>query len=141
MARLVVRDNDGVDEVLAERIVDEVIKFVVTAVTAATATGRHLHLARTVYAGWRALILHTETYRQPCASVARFVDHGPEGPETLKRDADTLDRTMEAIREAGYAPDAYLWGTLADTEIHAGDCMHSECTEGGSACAAPPPAG
>ncbi|WP_371644768.1 MULTISPECIES: hypothetical protein [unclassified Streptomyces] len=136
VARLVVRDNDGVDEVLAERIVDEAIKFVVTA---ATATGRQLRPSKTVDMGWHALILHTEMYRQLCASVARFVDHRPEGPETLKRDADTLDRTMEAIREAGYEPDAYLWGVLADAEIHAGDCMHSECTEGGSACAAPPP--
>jgi len=135
VVHLVVRDNTGVNEALATRIVDEALKFVATA---ATATGRHLRPSKTVDMGWHALILHTAMYRSLCASAGRFVDHRPEGPETLRRDADTLDHTMDAIREAGYEPDAYLWGPLADTEIHAGDCMHSECTEGGSACAAPP---
>ncbi|MFF7610761.1 glycine-rich domain-containing protein [Streptomyces lavendulae] len=132
---LVVRDNEGVEEALAARIVDEALKFVATA---ATATGRHLRPSKLVDMGWHALILHTEMYRGVCAAAGRFVDHRPEGPETLRRDADTLDRTMDAIREAGYEPDTYLWGPLADTEIQAGDCMHTECTEGGSGCAAPP---
>ncbi|MFJ7159753.1 hypothetical protein ACIQUQ_33035 [Streptomyces sp. NPDC101118] len=137
VVHLVMRDNDGVDEPLAVRIVDEAIKFVAAA---ATTTGRHLRPSKTVDMGWHALILHTAMYRSLCASLGRFVDHRPEGPETLRRDADTLDLTMAAIRDAGYEPDAYLWGPLADAEIHAGDCMHSECTEGGSACTAPPAA-
>ncbi|MCX4780040.1 hypothetical protein [Streptomyces sp. NBC_01264] len=135
VTHLVQRDNDGIDEALAARIVDEALKFVAAA---ATSTGRHLRPSKTVDMGWHALILHTEMYREVCGGVGRFVDHRPEGPETLRRDADTLDSTMDAIREAGYEPDAYLWGPLADTEIHAGDCMHSECTSGGSGCAAPP---
>ncbi|MEV0410778.1 hypothetical protein AB0I68_08195 [Streptomyces sp. NPDC050448] len=133
---LVVRDNEGIDEPLATRIVDEALKFTAAAGQSA---GRHLRPSKLVDMGWHALILHTAVYRELCAAVGRFVDHRPEGPETLKRDATTLDLTMDAIREAGYEPDAYLWGPLADTEIQAGDCMHSECTEGGSACAAPPP--
>jgi len=135
VVHLVQRDNDGVDEPLAVRIVDEALKFTAAA---GQSTGRHLRPSKLVDLGWHALILHTAMYRELCAAVGRFVDHRPEGPETLRRDADTLDRTMDAIREAGYEPDAYLWGPLADTEIHAGDCMHSECTEGGSNCAAPP---
>lgn len=135
-AHLVRRDNEGVDQLLAERIVDEALKFVAAA---ATSTGRHLRPSKTVDMGWHAVILHTQVYRELCGALGRFVDHRPEGPETLRRDADALDRTLDAIRAAGYAPDAYLWGPLADMEIHAGDCMHSECTEGGSACAAPPP--
>ncbi|MFF4421901.1 hypothetical protein ACFY04_14135 [Streptomyces sp. NPDC001549] len=137
VVHLVQRDNDGVEEALAVRIVDEALKFVDTATQA---TGRHLRPSKLVDLGWHALILHTALYRELCIAGGRFVDHRPEGPETLRRDADTLDRTMHAIREAGYEPDAYLWGPSADTEVHAGDCMHSECTEGGSACAAPPPA-
>lgn len=136
VAHLVQRDNDGIDEALAARIVNEALKFVAAA---GQATGRHLRPSRVVDIGWHALILHTAMYRELCRHTGRFVDHRPEGPATLRRAADTLDRTMEAIREAGYEPDAYLWGALADTEIHGGDCMHSECTEGGSACAAPPP--
>ncbi|MFD6968400.1 hypothetical protein [Streptomyces sp. NPDC059949] len=135
VAHLVQRDNEGVDEALAVRITDEALKFVAAA---AQSTGRHLRPSKTVDIGWHALILHTQMYRLLCTSLGRFVDHRPEGPETLKRDADTLDSTMDAIRAAGYEPDAYLWGPLADTDIHAGDCMHSECTEGGSNCAAPP---
>ncbi|GGT05730.1 MULTISPECIES: glycine-rich domain-containing protein [Streptomyces] len=133
--QLVVRDNDGIDEALAERIVDEALKFVAAA---ARTAGRHLRPSKTVDIGWHALILHTAMYRSLCSSIGRFVDHRPEGPATLRRDADTLDRTLDAIREAGYQPDSYLWGSPADTEVRAGDCMHSECTEGGSGCAAPP---
>lgn len=135
VVHLVQRDNEGVERALAERITDEALKFVAAA---ATTTSRHLRPSKVVDMGWHALILHTAMYRELCSGLGRFVDHRPEGPETLRRDADTLDRTMDAIREAGYEPDAYLWGPLADTEIHAGDCMHSECTEGGSNCAAPP---
>ncbi|MFK0252535.1 glycine-rich domain-containing protein [Streptomyces sp. NPDC090445] len=135
VVHLVQRDNDGVEDAMATRIVDEALKFVAAA---GRSTGRHLRPSKTVDMSWHALILHTAMYRELCSALGRFVDHRPEGPETLRRDADTLGRTMEAIREAGYEPDAYLWGPLADTEIQAGDCMHSECTEGGSACAAPP---
>ncbi|MFG2880138.1 glycine-rich domain-containing protein [Streptomyces sp. NPDC048337] len=135
VVHLVQRDNDGVEEALAVRIVDEALKFVAAATQA---RGRHLRPSKAVDLGWHALILHTALYRELCTGRGRFVDHRPEGPESLRRDADTLNLTMEAIREAGYEPDAYLWGPLADTEVHAGDCMHSECTEGGSGCAAPP---
>lgn len=135
VVHLVQRDNDGIDEPLAIRIVDEALKFTAAA---AKSTGRHLRPSKAVDMGWHALILHTAMYRWLCAGLGRFVDHRPEGPETLRRDADTLHLTMDAIRDAGYEPDAYLWGPLADTEIHAGDCMHSECTDGGSNCAAPP---
>ncbi|MGW2580640.1 hypothetical protein ACWCYZ_04750 [Streptomyces virginiae] len=135
VVRLVQRDNDGIDEPLAARIVDEALKFTAAA---AKSTGRHLRPSKAVDMGWHALILHTEMYRALCAGLGRFIDHRPEGPETLRRDATTLDLTTEAIRDAGYEPDAYLWGPLADAELHAGDCMHSECTSGGSGCAAPP---
>ncbi|MFJ9545033.1 glycine-rich domain-containing protein [Streptomyces erythrochromogenes] len=134
---LVQRDNDGLGKMLAVGIVDEALKFVAAA---AQATGRHLRPSKAVDMGWHALILHTAMYRELCSARGRFVDHRPEGPETLRRDAATLEFTMSAIREAGYEPDPFLWGPLSDTEIQTGDCMHSECTEGGSACAAPPAA-
>lgn len=131
VVHLVQRDNDGVDEALAIRIVDEALKFLAAA---GRSEGRNLRPSKTVDLGWHALILHTAMYRKLCAAIGRIIDHRPEGPQTLRRDATTLALTMAAIREAGYEPDAYLWGPLADTEIHAGDCMHSECTEGGSNC-------
>lgn len=98
VVHLVQRDNEGIDLALAERITDEAIKFVAAA---ATATGRHLRPSKAVDMGWHALILHTAMYRGLCASLGRFVDHRPEGPETLRRDADTLDHAMDAIRGPG----------------------------------------
>lgn len=136
VAALVVRDNE-VTEDLAERITDEALKFLSAAATNTT-PGRHLRPSKTVDMGWHALILHTELYAGLCRQLGRTIHHRPEGPETLRRDATKLADTVASIREAGFEPDEYLWGALADTEITAGDCMHSECTDGGSNCAAPP---
>ncbi|ATZ23412.1 hypothetical protein SLAV_07545 [Streptomyces lavendulae subsp. lavendulae] len=107
MVHLVQRDNDGVEEALAVRIVDEALKFVAAATRA---TGRRLRPSKLVELGWHALILRTAVYRELCTAGGRFVDHRPEGPDTLRRHADTLTHTMDAIREAGYEPDQYLWG-------------------------------
>ncbi|MGA5598484.1 hypothetical protein ACPCSE_30040 [Streptomyces cellulosae] len=135
IAALVVRDNEGVTTIeLGMRIVDEALKFLVAA--ANNTKNRQLRPSKTVDMGWHALILHTEIYRDVCGNLGQFIHHRPEGPETLRRVATTLDTTQDAIREAGYQPDPYLWGSRADTEIKGGDCMHSECTQDG-ACAAP----
>lgn len=136
VAALVVRDNEGVtDQALALNIVDEALKFLAAA-AGNTGKGKALRPSRVVDMGWHALILHTELYMTLCHKLGRYIHHRPEGPETLRRDATTLDDTTEAIRAAGYAPNEYLWGTRADTEIKGGDCMHSECT-GDGGCTAP----
>lgn len=127
---LVMRDN-SVEQPLAERIVDEALKFIATA---ASTPGTGMRPSKLVDMGWHALILHTSMYEKLCKSQGRFVHHRPEGPTTQRRDDATLDATVAAIRDAGFEPDEYLWSRIADTELQLGDCYHSECTEGGSNC-------
>lgn len=134
VVHLVMRDNEGIDRPLAERIVDEAIKFVVTAATRTSET--RLRPSKIVDLGWHALILHTGLYAKLCERAGGFVHHQPEGPETLRWSATTMTATVDAIHAAGYTTDGELWGDTS--EMAWGDCMHSECTEGGSACCAPP---
>jgi hypothetical protein len=134
VAQLVARDNEGITIELAERITDEAIKYVVTA--AAHSGDKGLRPSKIVDLGWHALILHTEMYAALCAHAGRFVHHRPESQETLRWSATTMAETVAAIQAAGYSIDGELWG---DTSAMSwGDCMHSECTSGGSGCAAPP---
>lgn len=136
VARLVVRDNEGVESHdMAVEIIDEALKFMAAAAKNRT-KGRKLRPSRVVDMGWHALILHTEINARVCGKLGRFIHHRPEGPETLRRDATALDETMAAMRDAGYEPREFYWGTRADTEIRGGDCMHSECT-GDGGCTAP----
>ncbi|MFJ7069219.1 glycine-rich domain-containing protein [Streptomyces sp. NPDC101115] len=134
VVHLVMRDTDGIEQPLAERIVDEALKFVATA---ASGAGTGMRPSQLVDIGWHALILHTRTYEALCQKVGRFVHHVPEGPSTLRRDEITIDRTVAAIRAAGFKPDMYLWSPIADTELQLTDCMHTECHDGGTGCAAP----
>lgn len=136
VARLVVRDNEGVEgQEMAVEIIDEALKFMAAAAKNRK-EGRRLRPSRIVDMGWHAIILHTEVNAQVCNKLGRFIHHRPEGPETLRRDATALDETTAAIREAGYEPREYYWGARGDTEIKGGDCMHSECT-GDGGCTAP----
>lgn len=137
LAALVIRDNEGVeDKQLALAIVDESLKFQLAC--ASNTTGKALRPSRVVDMGWHATILHTEINFNVAAKIGRFIHHRPEGPQTLRRDASTLDVTQQAIRDAGYEPNAYLWGDKAETEIRGGDCMHSECNDdNGRSCTAP----
>lgn len=134
VAQLVARDNEGVSIELAERITDEAIKYVVTA--AAYTGDKGLRPSKIVDLGWHALILHTEMYAALCAQAGRVVHHRPESQETLRWSATTMAETVAAIQAAGYSTDDELWGN--PSPMAWGDCMHSECTSGGSGCAPPP---
>ncbi|MFI6050124.1 hypothetical protein ACIBCO_08550 [Streptomyces violascens] len=109
---------------------------------AAAATNRTPGLAlrpsRVVDEGWHALLWDTKTYERLCAFLGRFVHHVPESPATKKHDTATVARTLEAIRAAGYQPDTCLWSLEAQGSVLvSADCMHSECTDGGSNCSGP----
>ncbi|MCT9087923.1 hypothetical protein N4G70_03495 [Streptomyces sp. ASQP_92] len=135
--RLVRRANPEVDETLAERIVDEALKFVATAAGNKT-PGLALRPSRIVDEGWHALIQDTRTYKRLADELGVFVHHVPETPATKKHDEVTVIRTLSAIERAGFVPDLYLWTREAQAEVRvSADCMHSECTDGGSNCAAP----
>ncbi|MEU6760214.1 hypothetical protein [Streptomyces sp. NPDC046685] len=136
--RTVEKANPQLADGMAERIVSEAVKFVAAAALNNT-PGLALRPSRVVDEGWHALITDTKTYAELCRRLGRFVHHVPEAPATKRHDTATVKRTLRAIREAGHEPDEYLWSLEAQSSVLvSADCMHSECTEGGSGCAAPP---
>ncbi|MCB5167980.1 hypothetical protein LG634_24525 [Streptomyces bambusae] len=129
--------NPDVGLVMAERIVEEALKFVAAA---ARGWDGPLRPSRVVDEGWHALILHTVVYERLCANLGQFVHHVPEPPATKVHNEDTVDRVLAAIRAAGFEPDTYLWTRDAQQAVLvSADCMHSECNDdnGGGACTAP----
>ncbi|MGW2861397.1 hypothetical protein [Streptomyces sp. NPDC001205] len=135
--RLVQRANADISEALAKRIVDEALKFVAAAAGNRT-PGLALRPSRIVDEGWHALIQDTRTYERLTDELGAFVHHVPETPTTKQHDDATAVRTLSAIERAGYIPDLYLWAKETQGEVLvSADCMHSECTEGGSGCSAP----
>ncbi|MER8153816.1 hypothetical protein [Streptomyces sp. NPDC094472] len=83
---------------MAERIVDEAVKF--TATCAAFPDAR-LRPSRVVDEGWHALILHTRVYSELCEGLGHFVHHMPEPPNPFRHDAGELTRTQEMIARRG----------------------------------------
>lgn len=130
----VARNNPGMDPAVAERIVEEALKFIAAA---AASPGRGLRPSRIVDEGWHALILHTKVYAQLCKGLGGFIHHVPEPPDPTRYDPDALTRTQDAIRDAGFEPDPMLWLAPDDPEavLVAADCQHSppgpngSCTE------------
>ncbi|MFZ3496722.1 glycine-rich domain-containing protein [Streptomyces sp. 5.8] len=136
--RTVEKANPELSDGMADRIVSEAVKFVAAAALNQT-PGLELRPSRVVDEGWHALITDTKAYAELCRLLGRFVHHVPETPATKKHDTATVARTLNAIRAAGHVPDAYLWSVEAQSAVVvSADCMHSECTDGGSNCAAPP---
>jgi hypothetical protein len=100
------RANPEMDADLAARVVTEALKFVATA----TRTSQHgMRPSKAVDEGWHALILHTRVYEELCKGLGRFVHHAPDAPGSAVERTDALDRTQEAMAEAGYDPDLTLW--------------------------------
>ncbi|WP_416976738.1 glycine-rich domain-containing protein [Streptomyces sp. T028] len=135
VAATVLDNNQGMDQALAERITEEAIKFVATC---AAFPGRGLRPSRIVDEGWHALILHTTVYQRLCRSEGGFVHHVPERPDPSRHNPGELERTKDAIREAGFSVDEMLWLAPTDTTISvAADCEHTggncaNCMDGGS---------
>ncbi|MFI6687307.1 hypothetical protein [Streptomyces sp. NPDC050485] len=135
--RLVQRANADISQALAERIVDEALKFVAAAAGNKT-PGLALRPSRIVDEGWHALIQDTRTYKRLTDELGAFVHHVPETPATKRHDEATVLRTLSAIGRAGYIPDLHLWSKETQGEVLvSADCMHSECTDGGSNCSGP----
>ncbi|MFI0780686.1 glycine-rich domain-containing protein [Streptomyces sp. NPDC021212] len=132
----VLRNNPGMDQGMAGRIVDEAVKFV-----AAVAGVPHpLAPSRVVDEGWHALILHTRTYRQLCERVGAFVHHVPEAPAPERRDPEALNWTQRRIVQAGFPVDDALWLAPTDQSIQvAARCQHSD--DGGPIVIIPKPKG
>ncbi|MBT2449493.1 hypothetical protein J7F03_20850 [Streptomyces sp. ISL-43] len=142
-----VSNNPGVDRLLAEDIADEAIKFCAAAAHRAKLRRQDpaqefskMLPSATVDAGWHALLLCSKIAAKLSAVLGHFTHHVPE-VANYDRDDAALEETQDAIRAAGYEPNPPMWDPATDRLVKiSGVSMHSECTEGGSACAAPPPA-
>ncbi|MFE3762256.1 hypothetical protein ACFXPI_10885 [Streptomyces sp. NPDC059104] len=119
--------NPGMDISLASDIVVEALKFV--AAGARTRVG--IAPSRVVDEGWHALILHTALYQNLCARLGGdFVHHYPERPDTGRYDPAVHERTLDAIRAAGYEPRLQLWAGPEDDLVSvSANCQHApNCT-------------
>jgi hypothetical protein len=133
----VLDNNTGMEEPMAQRIVDEALKYVATCAQFRTAG---IVPSRVVDEGWHALILHTALYEQLCEQLGGFVHHYPERPDPNRFDALIIDRTTSLIVEAGYSVDYDLW-TAPERELVsvAASCQHSD--DGGPIVTQPKPKG
>jgi hypothetical protein len=125
--------EDKLSQVLAERIVDQTIAFLVAC---ARNTSTPLAPSALVDIGWHAFLLHTREYASFCQHAAgRFLHHVPLEPndpaETGQAACHTLARTVAAVEEAGFVVDLDLWA-----QAPASDCTgcHNGCHDD------PPPA-
>jgi hypothetical protein len=128
--RTVLDNNPGLDANMAERIVNEAVKFTVAC---AQFPGARLRPSRVVDEGWHALILHTRVYKELCDGLGRFVHHTPESPDPSRHNAGELTRTQEMIAKAGFTVDDALWLAPTDQTIPvAANCEHSPPGPNGS---------
>ncbi|MFD4375452.1 glycine-rich domain-containing protein [Streptomyces sp. NPDC058486] len=112
----VIKAHPGTSRVLAERI----IAFLI----AGTTTDAPLAPSEQVDRGWHAFLLRTRAYQEFCDRHAgRFIHHHPGVPGATEAGGPEAarNRTVAAIRAAGFAVDQELWPTAADcTQCHAG---------------------
>lgn len=119
----VLDNNPDMDRATAEGIASDALAFVATA---AANPGAPIAPSRVVDEGWHALVLHTALYRRLCERLGRFVDHYPERPDAARQGQDVIERTVAAIRAAGYNPDPALWTLPADGQVSvAAKCRHA----------------
>lgn len=125
VTKTVMDSNPGMAEAMAERIVDEAMKFVVAG---ARFPGVALAPSRVVDEGWHALIVHTRLYAELCERNGGFVHHSP-GYDPTHYDPEILNRTRAMIEEAGFSVDAELWHGPSDERVPvAANCQHApEC--------------
>ncbi|MFD4858401.1 glycine-rich domain-containing protein [Streptomyces atratus] len=120
----VMNNNEDMEPLVAERITDEALKFIVACVESPK---EPLRPSRIVDEGWHALILHTRIYQHLCQRLGLFVHHVPETGDVARHNPEALARAQAAIGRAGYSADPMLWVGPADNTISvAADCEHSE---------------
>lgn len=118
----VLDNNPGMEPGLASRIVVDALAYLATA--ASVAEG--LVPSRVVDEGWHALILHTWLYQSLCARLGTFLHHVPERPDPGHRSQGDIERTVAAIKAAGYTVNADLWRGPKDSRVTvAANCQHS----------------
>jgi hypothetical protein len=113
--RITVGDGaEPIERQLAVRIVDQAVAFLGAC---AEHEGEPLAPSALVDIGWHAFILHTREYTRFCYRVAgRYLHHAPKEPgiERTSNPHEVRNRTLGAMRSAGFVVDEPLWALPAD---------------------------
>ena len=124
LAVRITKDHPDIELPIAHRIIGQTAAFLAAS---AALPGAELSPSKAVDVGWHTWILHTVDYARFCDQVAgRFIHHVPTDNEPVPGGpAAARERTLAAIRAAGYTIDPDLW-MRAD-----GDCSqcHQGCTD------------
>lgn len=116
--RLVARivKDEGMDQALAERVMDQALAYLGAC---AVNPGAGLAPSGLVDVGWHTFILYTREYAEFSRAVAgRFLHHTPTDDDTPVKGV-SIAATVAIIEASGYAVDTELWSMSAD------------CSEGG----------
>lgn len=122
--------DDGLERDTAERVMDQALAFLATS---GKTIGNTLAPSSLVDVGWHVFLLYTREYADFCSRVAgRYIHHVPDDSPFARSDtletltpADARDRTINAIRAAGYAVDEPLWTLGALDCYEEGNCRAS----------------
>ncbi|WP_329279881.1 glycine-rich domain-containing protein [Streptomyces sp. NBC_00691] len=116
----VIKAHPGTDLALAERIIGQTIAFLI----AGAMTDEPLSPSEHVDWGWHAFLLRTQAYQEFCdRHSGLFIHHHPGVPDATETGGPVAarDRTVAAIRAAGFEVDQELWPEAADcTQCHSG---------------------
>ncbi|WP_432854933.1 glycine-rich domain-containing protein [Amycolatopsis sp. CA-161197] len=109
----------------ATRIVDQALAFL----AACARSTEPLSPSSTVDIGWHAFILYTKEYDAFCRRIAGyFLHHDPTPMSVTPNDLqpqENVNRSVQAIREAGFAVDLDLWDVSAKCSQCKQGCTHS----------------
>ncbi|KIQ63192.1 hypothetical protein TR51_31060 [Kitasatospora griseola] len=130
--RLVARivTDEGMDQALAERVMDQALAFLGAC---AVNPDAGLSPSGLVDVGWHTFILHTVDYAEFCETLGgRFLHHVPTDDADDSTKGVPIAATVAIIEASGYAVDGELWAMSADcSEGSGGD---GSDTSGSGSC-------
>ncbi|MGX1514066.1 glycine-rich domain-containing protein [Streptomyces collinus] len=120
LARYIVREHPEFAVDFAGRLVLEAARF-----QAASAALPDVRMAPSALVdhGWHAWLMHTHDRDELMDRIGGVVHHVPDLPGEDNGDAKAIRRqTLQAMTDAGYAPDRELWPAASGdcTQCHAG---------------------
>ncbi|MFE6223741.1 glycine-rich domain-containing protein [Streptomyces sp. NPDC057854] len=116
-------DEYGLGADAARRAMDEALAFLYVAGT--TEKEHVMAPSRAVDPAWHTFLLHSQEYSAWCQEhFGRYLHHAPN---SKTRTVGLMYDVTDAIRDAGFAVDASLWGIAAD-------CNEPACCSDGPCC-------
>ncbi|MEV0071354.1 hypothetical protein [Amycolatopsis sp. NPDC050768] len=124
LTRRIVKEQ-GMSAEFAARIVDQALAFL----AACARPEAPLSPSSTIDIGWHAFILYTKEYADFCDGIAgHFLHHDPTPLGVTPKGFSpqkNVDRSIRAMRDAGFAVDLALWDASARCSQCQQGCTHS----------------